>query len=68
MLAGSNVSADFVVPTVAAVVDVVVQVALCPDGVRRVTQISEVPGRVESNAIEMHEVYSYESKPHRGAA
>ena len=58
MLAGSNVSADFVVPTVATVVDVVIHVAMCPDGVRRVTRICEVPGRVEGHVIEMDEVFA----------
>ena len=68
MLAGSNVSADFVVPTVASVVDVVVQVSLCSDGVRRVIQVFEVPGRVEGHTIEMHEVFSDERASLRGVA
>lgn len=60
MLAGSNVSAEFVVPTVAAVVDVVVHAALMPDGRRRVRQISTVSGRVENGMIEMHDVFSWD--------
>ena len=58
MLAGANVSADFVLPTVASVVDVVVHVALGADGVRRVTQICTVSGRIEGTSIEMHEVFA----------
>ena len=60
MLAGSNVSAEFVVPTVASVVDVVVHAALLPDGRRRLKQISTVSGRVENNTIEMHDVFVWD--------
>lgn len=60
MLAGSNVSAEFVIPTVATVVDVVVHAALLPDGKRRVKQISTVSGRVESGTIEMHDVFTWD--------
>ena len=58
MLAGSNVSAEFVVPTVASVVDIVVHTALQPDGVRRVQQITSVTGRVEAGNIETGDVFS----------
>lgn len=57
MLAGSNVSAEFVIPTVASVVDVVIHAALMPDGRRRIRQISTVSGRVENGVIEMHDVF-----------
>lgn len=60
MLAGSNVSAEFVIPTVATVVDVVVHAALLPDGKRRVKQISTVSGRVEGGTIEMHDVFTWD--------
>lgn len=59
MLAGSNVSAEFVIPTVAAVVDVVVHAALMPDGHRRVRQICTVSGRVENGIIEMQEIFTW---------
>jgi pilus assembly protein CpaF len=58
MLAGSNVSAEFVVPTVASVVDIVVHTALQPDGTRKVQQITSVTGRIEGNSIETGEVFS----------
>ena len=57
MLAGSNVSAEFVVPTVATVVDIVVHTALEPDGRRKVQSIASVTGRCEGNMIEMGEVF-----------
>jgi len=58
MLAGSNVSAEFVVPTVASVVDIVVHIALGPDGRRQVQSIASVTGRCEGNMIEMGEVFA----------
>jgi len=57
MLAGSNVSAEFVVPTVATVVDIVVHIALEPDGHRQVQTIASVTGRCEGNIIEMGELF-----------
>jgi pilus assembly protein CpaF len=57
LLAGENISARFVVPTVAASVDVVVHLAIGTDGVRRVDEIVAVPGRVEADAIETEAVF-----------
>jgi pilus assembly protein CpaF len=62
MLAGNNVSAEFVVPTVASVVDIVVHTALRPDGTRRVQQITSVTGRVEGNNIETGDVFSFQNE------
>ena len=62
MLAGSNVSAEFVVPTVASVVDVVVHTALRSDGTRRVQQITSVTGRVEGNSIETGDIFSFQNE------
>jgi pilus assembly protein CpaF len=61
MLAGSNVSAEFVLPTVASVVDIVVHTALRPDGLRRVQQISSVTGRLEGNSIEIGDVFNIQN-------
>jgi pilus assembly protein CpaF len=60
MLAGSNVSAEFVIPTVASVVDVVVHTSLLPNGARRVQQITSVTGRVEGNTIETGDIFSFQ--------
>ena len=60
MLAGSNVSAEFVVPTVASVVDIVVHTALRSDGSRRVQQITSVTGRVEGNSIETGDIFTFQ--------
>jgi pilus assembly protein CpaF len=57
LLAGENISARFVVPTVAASVDLVVHLATDPQGVRRVEEIVAVPGRVENDVIEIEPVF-----------
>jgi pilus assembly protein CpaF len=58
LLAGENVSAAFVVPTVAASVDLVVHLAMDAGGHRRVREIVGVPGRVESDVIETADVFT----------
>jgi pilus assembly protein CpaF len=58
LLAGENVSASFVVPTVAASVDLVVHLALDGSGARRVREIVGVAGRVEGDVIETTELFT----------
>jgi pilus assembly protein CpaF len=58
LLAGENVSAKFVVPTVAASLDLVVHLAIDPHGVRRVTEVVGVPGRVENDIIETEPIFA----------
>lgn len=57
LLAGENVTARFVVPTVAVSIDLVVHVALDADGVRRVSEIVAVPGRTEGDVIVTEDVF-----------
>jgi pilus assembly protein CpaF len=57
LLAGDNVSARFVVPTVASSIDLVVQLGLDGDGRRRVREIVGVPGRVENDVVEAEDVF-----------
>ena len=57
LLAGENISARFVVPTVATSVDLVVHLGLGADGVRRVNEIVSVPGRVEADVIEVEPIF-----------
>jgi pilus assembly protein CpaF len=57
LLAGENISARFVVPTVAASVDLVVHLAVERGGKRRVREIVAVPGRVEADVIETEPVF-----------
>lgn len=62
MLAGENISARFVVPTVAASVDLIVHLGLGADGVRRVNEIVAVPGRVEQDVIEAEPLFVREGE------
>ena len=57
MLAGENISARFVVPTVASSVDLVVHLGIGSDGVRRVEEVVAVPGRVENDVIETESIF-----------
>ncbi|MCX6402086.1 MAG: ATPase, T2SS/T4P/T4SS family [Propionibacteriales bacterium] len=59
LLAGENISARFVVPTVAASIDLVVHVAMDPGGARRVREIVAVPGRMEGDVIETEPVFEW---------
>jgi pilus assembly protein CpaF len=52
LLAGENISAAFVVPTVAACIDLVVHCVRLPNGKRRVGQILSLGRRVENGVIE----------------
>jgi pilus assembly protein CpaF len=57
LLAGENISARFVVPTVAACLDIVVHLGIDADGQRRVREIVGVPGRVEHDVIEIEPIF-----------
>jgi len=57
LLAGENISARFVVPTVAASVDLVVHLGIDAHGTRRVNEIVGVPGRVENDIIETEPLF-----------
>lgn len=60
LLAGTNVSSSFVVPTVAGSVDLVVHLALDADGHRRVREIVGLPGRVEGEIVEIADLFVQE--------
>src|SRR3954471_5531964 len=57
LLAGENVTHGFVVPTVAASVDLVVHLTRTAAGHRRVTEIVAVPGRAERDVIETSDIF-----------
>ena len=57
LLAGDNISARFVVPTVAASVDLVLHLGIDEHGVRRVNEIVGVAGRVENDVIETEPIF-----------
>ena len=58
LLAGQNISADFVVPTVAGCVDIVVHTAVTRDGRRQVREIAALPGRVEGGVVEIADIFT----------
>ena len=58
LLAGENVTDAFVVPTVAACVDLVVQIGIDHDGSRRVREIVALPGRVEGGVVETADIFT----------
>src|SRR4051794_30936384 len=57
LLAGENVTHSFVVPTVAASVDIVVHTARDAAGRRRIHEIVAVPGRVEGDIVETADLF-----------
>jgi pilus assembly protein CpaF len=57
LLAGENVSARFVTPTVASSLDVVVHLGVTPEGVRQVREIVAVTGRVEEGRVETAQIF-----------
>jgi pilus assembly protein CpaF len=58
LLAGENVGHNFVVPTVASCVDLVVHVSKDGTGHRRVREIVAVPGRVEGDVVEVADIFT----------
>jgi len=58
LLAGQNIPGDFVIPTVAASVDLVVHTATDPSGKRRVREISALTGRVEAGTVEIAAIFT----------
>lgn len=59
LLAGENVSSQFVTPTVASAIDIVVHLGMEASGARRVREIVGVTGRVEAGIVETAELYSW---------
>src|SRR5699024_4656366 len=57
LLAGSNISSAFVVPTVAVSLDVVVHLRRAPSGIRRLSEICAVPGGIEGDVVELYTIF-----------
>ena len=60
LLAGTNISHSFIVPTVASAIDIVIQIAMSAEGVRRVVEIISVTGRTENLNIEMENLWKWD--------
>lgn len=59
LLAGENISHKFIAPVVASAIDLVVQVSLSDDGVRRVMEVAKVTGRFENDKAEIETVWRW---------
>jgi pilus assembly protein CpaF len=57
LLAGENISDRFVVPTVAAAIDVVLHLGVDRHGRRRLQEVIGVPGRVEAGVVETSDLF-----------
>jgi len=63
LLAGRNIDRDFVVPAIAAGVDLVAHCALGEDGRRRVVEIVEVTGEVDRDRVVTRPVLGWGERP-----
>lgn len=68
LLAGENVTASFVTPTVASALDLVVHLDLSRTGERTVREIVAVTGRVEGGVIETADLFVREGPRLRRAS
>jgi pilus assembly protein CpaF len=59
LLAGENISHKFIAPVVAAAIDLVVHLSIAPDGVRRIMEVANVTGRIESDQVEVEMLFKY---------
>ena len=59
LLAGENISHRFIAPVVASAIDIVIQVSLAEDGIRRVREIARVTGRFENDRAEIEPLWRW---------
>ena len=59
LLAGENISHNFIAPTVASALDLVVHMSLSADGVRRIKEIASVTGRFENDRAEIESLWRW---------
>jgi pilus assembly protein CpaF len=62
LLAGENISQKFIAPTVSSAIDLIVHVNLFRDGQRRITEVSEVTGRIENDRVEVENIFKWNGK------
>ncbi len=62
LLAGENISHDFIAPIVANAIDLIVHTTILRDsGIRKITEIGFVTGRVEGNRAEIEPLFTFRS-------
>ena len=62
LLAGENISHRFIAPTIASAIDLIVHVSLDRNGIRRVSEIAAVTGRVENLIPEVDSLFTWNSE------
>jgi pilus assembly protein CpaF len=60
LLAGENISYEFIAPVVASAIDLVIQVSLDSAGIRRIVEIARVTGRCERNIVEVENLWRWD--------
>jgi pilus assembly protein CpaF len=59
LLAGENISHRFIAPTIASAIDLIVHVCLDHNGLRRVSEIAVVTGRIEGLSPEVDSLFTW---------
>ena len=62
LLAGENISHRFISPTIASAIDLIVHVSLDRNGVRRVSEIAAVTGRIEGLSPEVDSLFTWNTE------
>ena len=62
LLAGENISHRFIAPTIASAIDLVVHVSLDRNGVRRISEIAVVTGRIEGLTPEVDSLFTWNTE------
>jgi pilus assembly protein CpaF len=65
LLAGENITQDFLTPTVYNAIDYVIHVGIDEVGTRRILEIAEVGNRSENTHIELNYVFQWNGKGYR---
>ncbi len=65
LLAGENISHRFIAPVVASAIDLIVHAAIDSEGVRRITEIAHVTGRIENDRVEIEPLFTFSSGEYR---
>lgn len=62
LLAGENITHNFINPTIAQSIDLVIQCNLDADGKRRVTEVVALSGRIEENQVEIESIFKWDGQ------
>lgn len=62
LLAGENISHRFISPTIASAIDLIVHVSLDHGGVRRISEIAVVTGRIEGLSPEVDSLFTWNTE------